>query len=60
MNQISANWIYSSTVGPSYIDHSRETKIGSMWRVFVISEHSLRPIKSKGNEKPFDIDEYHR
>ena len=43
------------TVEPGYIEHSRETEIGSIERGFVISEHLLQQFKSKGNETPFDI-----
>ena len=41
-----------------YIEHSREPEIGSIQWDFAISEHLSRQIKSKGNEKLFDIAEF--
>ena len=40
---------------PGYIEHSREMEIASIWWGFVIFERSLKQIRSKGNEKPFNI-----
>ena len=41
-----------------YIEHSREPEIDSIQWDFAISEHLSRQIKSKGNEKLFNIAEF--
>ena len=40
-----------NAVEPGYIEHSKETEIGSKCWGFFISERLLRQIRSKGNKK---------
>ena len=47
--------IKGDTVESGYLEHSKETEIGSIWRGFFTSKRSLRQIKPKGSGKTFDI-----